>query len=414
MESRINRRMLFKNLVSKVKMGTEEAFQSGISMLNDILNSNLENYKGLPENYMNILLKSIEERHNFKNYNINYSNTLVKSTLRLDAKLLPSSRWNHLMFLCINSGLFKVANIARTKAIQSAYQALGNTKNDETLIQSFKLYIDQGDLDNANNTLLSLKKSSLEKSFLNRMEIFYSILNGDKKRTNKLSKTHFSEQDQAFFNYVNGKSVAIVGPAPVEEDLSDEINSFDIVVRFNYTGDNHLPSKGFGNRTDVSYYNAFKAKKLSKLDNTDFFDELDFMCFKTIMYSFQNKLKSAHKGRVIRSPKQFLLNGSPNQLPNALFDILHFNPKFVKVFHNNLYLSNTPHYNGYHEQRKENRRLWFSFAVHEFVTQFNFLKNLWEMKQFTADKTLESVLNLTPEKYVELMEEIYVDPYLDK
>ncbi|WP_163537039.1 hypothetical protein [Gracilibacillus sp. YIM 98692] len=313
----------------------------------------------------------------------------------------------------MNNGLFQVANIARNKSIKSAYQLLDYTMNSNTLIQGFKAYIDQGDLDKANQALLSLKKNSLEKSRLNRMEILYSILKGDKELTSKLSKKLFSE-DQAFFNYINGKTIAIVGPAPIEEDLSAEINSFDIVVRFNYIGDNHLPSEGFGNRINVSYYNNGTVGNLKRLDNINFLNALDFTCFKSLKHSFQNKLIAAHKGRKFRSPEEFLFNGSSLLLPNVLFDILHFNPKFIKVFHNNLYLSNTPHYNGYHNKRKENRSLWYSFAAHDIITQFNFVKNLWKMKQFQADKTLKSVLKLTPEKYVELMEEKYVEPYLDK
>ncbi|MFC4402564.1 hypothetical protein [Gracilibacillus xinjiangensis] len=410
----VNGKEVQSELVSIAENGTNQAFQSGVSLLHDLFNSSLKSYKGLSEKYIIILLKSMEQRHNSKKYLLNYSHMLLKSTLKLDTTLLPPNRWNLLVFLCIHNGLFMVANIAREKAVKSVYQALDNTKSMENLIQAFKAYMDQGELNKASQALLSVKKSSVEESSLNRMEIFFSVLTGDRERTSKLCKRHFSEQDWTFFHYINGKTVAIVGPAPKEEDVSAEINSFDIVVRFNYKGEPHLPHKGSGNRINVSYHNGGNAAELDMLDHTDFLNELDFACFKSVKYDFQRKLVSAHKGRQYRIAGEFLFNGAANHLPNVLFDILHFHPKMVKVFHSNLYLSSTPHYTGYHTIPKENQSLWNTFAYHEMITQFNFLKNLWNGKQFKADKALESVLKLTPEKYVELMERIHVYPYLNK
>ena len=66
-------------------------------------------------------------------------------------------------------------------------------------------------------------------------------------------------------NLISGKSVAVVGPAPSSELIGSEIDSYDIVVRTNYQGQNKLGDpKEFGVRTDISYYNGFDSLNIHK------------------------------------------------------------------------------------------------------------------------------------------------------
>ncbi|MCP3032733.1 hypothetical protein LF817_15520 [Halobacillus sp. A1] len=398
-------------LLKILKVGDSHAFQNGLSTLNTLYNGNFENYEGLSSDYLELVVRSIEQRHNLKNYANNYSEWLIKHTSNLKAKLLPTIKWNDLVFLFISNGLFKVAHIARAKAIESATYNSFRESTYNTLLQSFKAYGDQGDIKSLNEIIARIRANDFDKSVLDRLEIFYTLLQGDKIKTNSLCKNYFSKADWSFFNYINGKTVAIVGPAPLEEDLSKEINSFDVVVRFNYKGE--LPIHGFGSKIDVSYYNGGTAKYLNNVD-PPFLNDIKFSCFKSIRYKFQIEKISKQEGRAFRLPAEFMFSGSPNALPNALFDILHFNPGYVKVFHSNLFLSHTPYYEGYFRRKREKTKTWNSFAAHELITQFNFIKNLWNVKLFEADETLEAVLGLTPEKYMDLMEEIYVHPFLMK
>ncbi|MGP4060490.1 hypothetical protein [Halobacillus sp. H74] len=403
--------MMESNEITNIlKVGDNKAFQKGLSKLNDVYNSNLENYEGLPSDYLQKVLRAIEQRHNIKKYTSNYSEVLIEHTSKLSANSLPTIKWNGFVFLLISNGLFKVAHVARTKGIESATNNSFGESFNNTSIQSLKAFADQGDLKSANETIAMIKKNDFDKSLLDRWEIFHTILKGDKKQANILCEPNFSKADRTFFNYISGKRVAIVGPAPVIEDLSKEINSFDVVIRFNYKGE--LPKNGFGNRIDVSYYNGGTANYLNNKD-TYFLNDVKFSCFKSIRYQYQKDKISNQEGRAFFPlPAEFLFSGNPNALPNVLFDILHFNPKYVKVFHCNLYLTNTPHYKGYQLKKREKNSFWQAFAVHELITQFNFLKNIWKVKLFEPDKTLEAVLKLTPEKYMETMEEIYVYPFL--
>ncbi|QAS52282.1 hypothetical protein [Halobacillus litoralis] len=405
--------MMESNEITNIlKVGDNKAFQKGLSKLNDIYNSNLENYEGLPSDYLQKVLRAIEQRHNIKKYTSNYSEVLIEHTSKLSANSLPSIKWNGLVFLLISNGLFKVAHVARTKGIESAtYNSFGESFNN-TSIHSLKAFADQGDLKSAKEIIARIKKNDFDKSLLDRWKIFHTILKGDKKQATILCEPNFSKADRTFFNYISGKRVAIVGPAPVKEDFSKEINSFDVVIRFNYKGG--LPKNGFGNRIDVSYYNGGTANYLNSND-TYFLNDVKFSCFKSIRYQYQKDKISTQEGRAFFPlPAEFLFSGSPNALPNVLFDILHFNPKYIKVFHCNLYLTNTPHYQGYQLKKREKNSFWQAFAVHELITQFNFLKNIWKVKLFEPDKTLEAVLKLTPEKYMETMEKIYVYPFLMK
>ena len=117
----------------------------------------------------------------------------------------------------------------------------------------------------------------------------------------------------------------------------------------------------------------------------------------------------------------FLFNGSSTAVPNALFDILHFQPRRVKVFHANFWLSHGSYYSGYAMTKREKEMVgsgadnpfgsWSwkgTFSGHDFLSQVNFVRNLWAAGLIEVDGPCEEVLSLTSHGYLSAMQDIYV------
>ncbi|MBE1515782.1 tetratricopeptide repeat protein [Nesterenkonia halotolerans] len=63
--------------------------------------------------------------------------------------------------------------------------------------------------------------------------------------------------DDAMLDLVQGKRVAVVGPAATEEQLGEPIESYDVVVRTRARGDvSAEEARRSGTRTDIAYYNG--------------------------------------------------------------------------------------------------------------------------------------------------------------
>lgn len=368
-----------------------------------------EQNSGLPDSYISELVYSIVER---RLHRLTEDEDLIKATAALDINCMSSLKWLILCHISIYNGFFKVGYAARLKAAQkSILEFQQNPDNYLAIVQALKSSLDQGDLNQARAIFDLFSRKKLTKDIRINYDIYFSICTGDQERAKSLGKLIYTENDKIFAEYINGKSIAIVGPAPTGEDLADEIDSFDIVIRLNYRGKNSLSgSNEFGSRLDISYYNNECASIIYNASNKDFIDELKYIVFKSIEYRYQKQILSEQQGRILFSPNYYLFIGTANMIQNALYDLLHFDPKIIKVFKVNFYLSDKAYHDGYsiHEKRNDFEWRWQQFARHNFMTQLNFIKLLWKSGMIEVDKNCERVLNLKADKYVNELESIYV------
>jgi hypothetical protein len=239
-------------------------------------------------------------------------------------------------------------------------------------------------------------------------------LKGDKESALTITKNMYSEYDKQYDKYLKGKNVAIVGPAFSGYSAGNEIDSFDVVVRIFYRGKSYLPDpEKQGSKVDVSYYNVKCAEMISEGSDYTFFQDLDYAVFKENKHSYQKKLFDADNGRVLFSPNRFLLNGSANMIPLVLYDLLNFNINKIKIFNVNLYLTtHNTYFPGYQIEEKSKKNFtpsWYAFAVHNPMTQFNFIKNLWRTGLIDVDQACENVISMSSQEYMNAMEDIYVN-----
>jgi hypothetical protein len=157
-----------------------------------------------------------------------------------------------------------------------------------------------------------------------------------------------------FEEYVDGKTIAIVGPAPAPYDQSAEIEAHDIVYRCSYglsvpadpavrwsssaaVGTDHyrkgaIPA-GTGARTDMSFYNVgtmFMAQR-GELDHV--LEDLDWAVFKLqgMEESALTKTRACHRPPMV-------IPGTELQVTAMLWDLTFYRPATVSVYGADFYV----------------------------------------------------------------------------
>jgi hypothetical protein len=145
----------------------------------------------------------------------------------------------------------------------------------------------------------------------------------------------------SFGQYVDGKTIAIVGPAPVPYDQSAEIDAHDIVYRTTYgnaRGDRLVPGRfpaGTGTRVDMAFYNAGYTRRAHDGYLDDVYPDLKWAV---------HKIDSTHQTsltNIRRANKPTIINGKvvhATQIPIMLYDLTFFHPEKVTVFGADFYL----------------------------------------------------------------------------
>ena len=155
---------------------------------------------------------------------------------------------------------------------------------------------------------------------------------------------------EQFAEYVNGRTIAVVGPAPSPYDQSAEVDAHDIVIRCSYgfsaDGKNRardhdyvsgvLPS-GYGDRADVSYYNsgATRMAREGRLDAV--LADIEWALWKDSETPIP-KRGLCHELRTRRPLRDGRLI-NVNQITGILFHLAHYDPADVTVYGADFYVS---------------------------------------------------------------------------
>lgn len=397
-----------------IMTGINKPFSEAVQMVEEALLYNnyikISPFHKLPKTYLKDISKLMVMR--YKNYHIDvdmYEN-IVEQTNSFNPLLLSSKEWKFMSSQYSRHGLLYLGNLIRDKAIFCAYhkkEDKGARKND--YIEAYKAALDQSDFEMAQQMLSKLRDKSYDKQEMDDFLLYYSLLSGDKESAQILAQKAYSDIDLEYYNYLKGKSVAVVGPAPSHEDLGKEIDSFDVIIRLNYQGSDYLPSQiEFGEKINVSYYNSAQIKKKAQYE---YYDDLDFIVFKSRQTADRRSIEESYKNRWIITPDKYLFNGSLTMIQLTLFDLIHYDPKEIKLFKTNFFLSRNTHHRGYNadylDPSSERIRRWNSFAGHDLLTQINFTKTLKNGSYLDVDKTCETILNMPPSKYLQMMEKVF-------
>jgi len=244
------------------------------------------------------------------------------------------------------------------------------------------------------------------------MAMAYALL-GQISDANQIWRQIFRSCDELFLKLIEGRSIALVGPAPLLEEGGAEIDSFDIVARTNYRTGSNTPFEIFGKRTDVSYYNHYRmSASAGNVDDVlSVADELrwvilksqaDEMRFRGLLPTCADKARTSYVADSV-----FFDDSAPMGIQNILSDLIRFSPKCIKLFNTTFFNSDITYGQNYRMTPVDDKFLSESIRIHEPFSGFVFVKNLNLSGLCIADHLTEKVLGLSCEQYAENLNRLY-------
>lgn len=218
--------------------------------------------------------------------------------------------------------------------------------------------------------------------------------------------------DAGFADYLRGKRIAIVGPVNTGARNGEEIEEFDIIIRFNHHDNAKYDQKFFGGRTDVSYYTdpAFKklvAKPGGKLGDLKY--AIPQNASEVSKDADLSELKAVLRSQYRRSNGIFFKSHG-NALQRTLFDIMRFDVQEVRAFNMDMWVSS-------HDRNYKARRATMDphmFIHHDLIANLLFTKNAVANGVITVDDVLAKVLLMRPKDYVTRLELIHGENFRDQ
>ena len=338
---------------------------------------------------------------------------LVQSVINLKASSLSDLDWRALQFIATANGLFITGLKFRELAIDSILgQPLHKRQPVKNVKRYFNAAMDKQDYESAQAALNHFKSRNYDQNKLGKMELHFHLMHGHRDDVLKIAPQFYRIHDQEFADFVRGKRVAIVGPAPSDEDVAEEIDQYDIVIRTNYRGMSSLPpAEDYGSKIDVSYYNYTYTKQVLFGSSNEYLDDLKFAVFKNQAdldrYSGR---KTTAQFRLMNQINDYIFNGKSQMMQNIIYDLLHFEPAEIKLFKSNFFMSNQRYHANYASPTnaiQEKRSFWMNFATHDLVTQHRFTKILHNIEQVNLDKVSKQIISLCSEEYITNMSNIY-------
>lgn len=333
---------------------------------------------------------------------------LIAEIRALDSDALSVLGWLDFFHLGIGLGLYCLADSFRDKGIQLAViEAKTGDPGLEKRILGFYGCVETGDYQTAQQLVETLQANGCEASRVEQAQWFLNLFRAREEGQNTgLGPPELSD-DTRFGRYIEGKHLALVGPVPTETAHGPEIDGHDIVVKFSYRGgDKGRDPKTQGRRLDVSYYNNTQAQALAESNYADVLDAIDWgICINRKGRSrFPKQLDNL---RQVASLQWLLPDTHFNAGPNAVLDLLRFNPTTIKVFNTDLMLS-AGRYAGYRPAGAKPIEYTRSFIkTHDPVLQYKTMHRLWEMGYIVGDERFEEVMGMGLDEYLVNLQQVH-------
>jgi len=326
----------------------------------------------------------------------------------IEAKLLPYQIWFLISHLFIFARLYKKYQLAREKALESVLLN-DNIPNRYKIVAMAEKSM-ESEYNTLRDTLLKDSNPQYIKEhleYLGATELYFNR----QKSTINFYKSIYTEKEKKFADYIKDKSIAIVGPLKSDLNLGEEIDSHDIVIRFNYKGLDKSLKASHGAKTNVSFYiveilvkDRIDAKQISYMNELDWviadmWHKEDNLCFTGLKSNLRLRYFDANE---YANP---YFKGTTNGIQRILLDILRFDVGKIKIYNSNLFLDNS--YEKSYKSRGTLGADHLNFIWHDPLSNFIFLKRLKEYNIIDVDSILENILKLTPSEYINEIENRY-------
>jgi len=332
-------------------------------------------------------------------------------TDELEATLLPYQAWFVFADLFIFARLYKKYYLAREKALASTLKLnkLLNINQKRHKLNALSESYDEENYTLLRDNILKEHREDIKKNFqlLGLSELFFN------RRDSAIEflKPFYIEDDRKFSDYIQNKSIAIVGPVDAKLNLGEEIDKHDVVIRFNYNGLDESLHKSMGKKTTISYYiteilikDKFDKNKIEKMNELEWaiFDtahKKESICFLGVEANLRQRFLIAH---AYLNP---YFKGTSNAIQRVLLDLLRFDTSKITIYNTNLFLESN-----YHKSYKSRGTLGAEHLIfnwHDPLSNFIFLKRLKVFNMIETDSVLSDILTMSSQEYIDALEERY-------
>lgn len=347
-------------------------------------------HQSLPESIWKLIGESLEKQER--------NPALTEELKKVSALQLTPGEWLELSMYLLSFGLFEASVICRRKS----YTSLNTVK--------CKLYY---------NLFFSLFKLSLlfdqgkweEGSEILKKKIFFDKDNPYYHKFFLGKKSVGQAIHKDYYDLVNGKSVAVIGPLAFDQDYSAEIAEADLVIELNAVASKRelVKAKYHGN-PDIVYYNNSRNAGNAENNFNDVVKGTKYFVIKNDKYIAP--LSKVTNCRVTPQSTTLTWNGTFSMMEITLSDLLLFDPAEVKVYGVDLYLSFDYSSSYGNAPPQFLKSITMNFTAHDIFTQFLFMKKLFDEEYIKADQRLSNVLSLDLDGYAAELKKLY-PVYLD-
>ncbi|MDO6443878.1 hypothetical protein [Marinobacter sp. 2_MG-2023] len=325
----------------------------------------------------------------------------------IDPLILPYLCWLDLYHLCIGLGLYSPAEIMRNQALSKATAQAASEGSLSQLYVGFYAEIEVGHFGSAWKFLQEMRRQGCSDDRLRQAEWLWQVLSQNSEGEIVGYSRSEEPSNSEFARFIEGRQVALVGPVASSVDQGAEIDSHDVVVKFSYRGgDKGRDPVTQGRRLDVSYYNNTQAKALAEGDFDSVLSSLRWaVCINR--KGLGQLPKNQANIRQLASFDWMLPDTHFNAGPNAVLDLLRFNPADIRVFNTDLMLS-AGRFAGYNPAGAKPIDYTRSFIkTHDPILQYRFMERLWSIGLIHGDARFNEVMALGEKKYMNLLQKAH-------
>ena len=207
-----------------------------------------------------------------------------------------------------------------------------------------------------------------------------------------------------FADYVEGKTIAIVGPAPTVGDQTAEIDAHDLV----YRPFNALAVTSYTDRSDIVYLNGATGRSVYEPENAALLEKADRANWWVYKNSnAQHRLNGNY--RVAHRPK--IMN--PNAVTGMLFDLAQYRPASISIYGADLYAGGPgkAYDQTYHSAELEEGRKGRGIIMHRPLEQMSIHRAAYERGLIQGDDRYLAAVTMPEDDYravIEAWKAVYV------
>lgn len=270
-----------------------------------------------------------------------------------------------------------------------------NNKRNST--QKVKFYLEKRQYNTAKK-IIKVDKW-YESDDIARLEMSWFVHKKNKiEESNKIFKkiNQINNNEKYLIKNISGKSIAVIGPC--EKDISDDeiINRHDVIITVN----NYIELNN--NRIEQYAYYGIRREKRDLDRIRKAYDHVDLISVKgddNLQYC--QDIDVNNKIRKCFQPTNIMYNDyGPNMIPIIAYDLYYNGAERIFLYGVNMYAGKDLYSNKYTKHKRNIKNTPISVRIHEPISNFMFIKNMYLDGFIIPDSVTRNILNMNKHEYV--------------